>query len=103
MNLKTAKAIRKMLRPQFMQFGMTERSAVHETITVRSGRRRYSVTIYAKGGIEFSHDFPEGGFVVYEPEKVLKETALQVRLMVGCPKQQYKRIKASFQAYRNAR
>jgi hypothetical protein len=72
MNLKQAKRLRKTLRPLFAHFGMTERSAVHETILVRS--RKYNTTV--DGVVHNGH-------------------ALQVRLHKDCPRAQYQRIKHS--------
>lgn len=95
MNLKKAKALRKLLRPMFAQFGMTVKSAVHETVTVDSSK--YGVTLQEVGGIEFDHAYPTGRYVVYRPFKHMPNKALQVRLMAGCPRQQYQRIKHELQ------
>jgi len=94
LNLKTAKRIRQLLRPAFMQFGMTERAAIHENHTVRS--RRYNVTIFERAGFEYSHDYPTGQWVIYQPERRMENTATQVRLMRGCPRQQYKAFKRKY-------
>lgn len=99
MNAKQVKRLRQLLRPQFAAFGMTEWSAVHETITVPS--RRYSTTISERGGIEFDHAYPTGRYVVYREFKSMPDTALQVRLMVGCPRQQYRKIKHALQTNRS--
>lgn len=74
MNLKQAKRLRQALRPMFAAFGMTERSAVHETILVPS--RRYFVT--TKDGIKH------------------KNAALQVRLHKDCPRRKYLDIKRKY-------
>lgn len=100
MNAKQAKRLRQLLRPQFAAFGMTERAAVHQTDATPS--RRYSVTIQERGGIEFDHAYPTGRYVVYREFKHMPNMALQVRLMVGCPRQQYRKIKHALQANRSS-
>lgn len=86
-NAKTAKEIRKAI-PHW-------RMAIHETSTVPSTRNHYTTTIYARAGFSFSHDTPtfDTAWRECSPEKVLKDTAIQVRLQAGCPKQLYKRMK----------
>lgn len=75
-NAKTAKLIRKSL-PHW-------RMAIHETFTVASTKQRYVTTIRERTN-------PVTGEVT--PARVLKDTALQVRLQAGCPKNLYKRMK----------
>jgi hypothetical protein len=67
-NAKTAKEIRRAI-PHW-------RMAVHEQLAVKSWRYA-SVTIRSADGTETFHE----------------NTALQVRLQAGCPKQLYKRMK----------
>lgn len=83
MNLKRAKAIRKVLNAELAKYGLTVRAAIHETVTVPSNR--YSITVMEDG-----------------KEKVLKRTSLQVRLQRNSPRQVYQEMKRHVQASRGA-
>jgi hypothetical protein len=73
-NAKTAKEIRRAI-PHW-------RMAIHEQLAVPS--KRYSITVRKDG----------------EPDKVHNNTAIQVRLQAGCPKQLYKRMKRYVSTHR---